>query len=470
MQEKQNNITLKNYIDFTQLLQEYRGNHEENRLFALKHESLLKSPHSILLQWFRDNAFRVKEPLYSKTFLEHSFTALTILSFISFFLGLFTGIGLLSYSGATPVNIIYYLLFATFLPFISMIVTLLSMITKEGSFSVLKGFFSWYWVEKLLKFFTIKEKFDWVNSYLSLDLQKWMAIYKLQRFSLLFSLGLMIALLFMVVSQDIAFSWSTTLQITAETFHDFLEVLATPWESFFPSSVPSVELVELSQHYRLGENLNYEMVNQANKLGAWWKYLAMATLFYAIFLRTILWLVSGYFFKKQLEKEFLNLNGTKQLLYEFNTPYVSTKAITQENHLDIVEEENVPVKESVNSQYHSILGWNFSDNEMLLVNDSKKIQSNTIYSIGGNHSFEEDEVSASNAKGRVLLYVKAWEPPTMDFVDFLEILVENRDVFEVELFPLGTVENNYIRSKKELSIWKRKIEGLKLNKVWVIDA
>jgi len=330
-----------------------------------------------------------------------------------------------------------------------------------------------YWIEKIFTFFSFKHQFDLLKESISAQLQKWIFLKRLQLLSLLFSIGLFVALIFMVVSQDIAFSWSTTLDISSQSFHNFLIALAFPWRDVLPSTIPSLELVEMSQHYRLGVRLNNSMVEHAEKLGAWWKYLAVATFFYAIVLRSIFYLFATHTLQKILEQEFLNLHGVHRLLREFRTPFVSTKSPKVERHLEIKEEKKTHIKEfveAVEDSYNNIVGWNFSSDEIMLVNDSKELKALFIDSVGGSHTFEEDEKVAQKAKDRVLLYVKSWEPPTMDFVDFLEELIHNKKVKEIEVLLLGTLENNYSYSEKELAIWNRKIEGLGSKKVWVIDA
>jgi len=516
MQIKYHKITIQAYLDFKQLFQAYQGTHKENRLFSLKHEN----SKNLALLWLKEHRFRVSKPFNSDIFSLYSNSLNTGLSFISLLLGLVVGIGLLSYSGNEPINIIYYLFFATLLPILSMLLTLFSLFSKRSVSDFVKMLFPSHWLEKLASKFIQNKNVELLDELLSKPLQKYLFIERLQRFSLLFSFGIILALLFVVVTQDIAFAWSTTLQVEALSFYGFLEFIATPWRFIFPSFMPSIELVELSQHYRLGEKLDSTMIENANRLGAWWQYLAMNTLFYAIVLRFALWRISARILIKKIKEEFFDLDGVTKLLREFKTPFIETKAPKKEKHLEIKKEHKkqvktfvdikepkietveipeevyVKVKEKVleeeiidevleaeveekieekppeveEEQYHSIIAWNFSDDEILLVNDFKKIRATFIASVGGCHSFEEDEEVANRAEERVLFYVKSWEPPTMDFVDFLEELIENNSVYEIELFPLGLPENSYKGTEKEFSIWNRKIEGLKAKKVWVIDA
>jgi hypothetical protein len=211
------------------------------------------------------------------------------------------------------------------------------------------------------------------------------------------------------------------------------------------------------------------MIQNADKLGAWWKFLAMATAVYAISLRFLLWIISRFGFKRQLKKEILLLDGVHKILREFKTPFVSTKALEKEIHLDIAEGGIEQISEDTYKSYNIIFGWNFLTDEITLVNDAKELRGEDIYGIGGSFSFDEDEERAEKAKGLVLIFVKSWEPPTMDFIDFLEILIDNRAVDEVQIYPLGTIGRYYKNDAKDIVVWVRKIQGLKSQKVWVID-
>ena len=470
MQTNITKVTIKSYLDFAQLRQEYQGSHEEHRLFALKHKTLLETPKIIAMLWTNKNLFRLKETADSENFAHYFSSVSNLLGFLFLIMGFFAGIGLLSYSGHAPVNIIYYLLFAMVIPLVSMLISIFSMISGGNVSNFFNLFFSLHWVEKLMNLFDFSSKIKILNRSFPSSLKKWMFLHRLQLFSLLFSVGLLLSLVVMVVSKDIAFSWSTTLKVTPLAFHEFLTYVGKPWEFFLPTAIPSIELVEMSQYFRLGETLNSEMVHNADKLGAWWQFLAMVTLVYAIFLRAVLWLVSRYCYQKQLEKDFLALDGMENLIREFETPYVSTEAPKVEKHLEIVEESKEQVKENECTAYNNIIGWNFSADEIALINDSKAIKGTHVDTVGGSHTFTQDQEVASGVSQTVLLYVKAWEPPTMDFVDFLELLIESQKVDEIQVYPLGTAGHYYENNEKEVAVWQRKIQGLKSKKVWVIDA
>ena len=87
------------------------------------------------------------------------------------------------------------------------------------------------------------------------------------------------------------------------------------------------------------------------------------------------------------------------------------------------------------------------------------------FEAGGTNSFDEDSEVISKSHGEVLLLVKAWEPPTMDFIDYLNDLAEKAD--KVIVMPIGTKKNDYEAMDKEVDVWENKLSLLKNMKVWL---
>ncbi|HHH51757.1 MAG TPA: DUF2868 domain-containing protein, partial [Campylobacterales bacterium] len=347
----------------------------------------------------------------------------------------------------------------------------LSMITHGKMSNFFTLLFPLHWIEKLLNYISFRKKLSNFKIPFSLELSKWLFIERLQLFSLIFSIGLFISLIVMVVATDIAFGWSSTLQISSESFHTALSYIAIAWAKIVPSAIPSLELVDISHYFRLGEKLDNSMIHNADKLGAWWKFLAMSTLFYAIGLRFGFWLFTKKLLHNQIEKEFLAVDGVKKILREFNKPFISTQAPQPEKHLNIVEsiKEKIIHKEKEKDKYTALLGWNYSSDDMKLANDTTAITAKDIFVVGGTNSFTQDKDIAKRLSGKVALYIKSWEPPIMDFVDFLEMLIDNRDIEKVEIYPLGTVGKYYKNSPRDIFIWKRKIDTLQSDKIGVIN-
>ncbi len=470
MHIKNSIVSIKSYLDLSQLLIEYRGSHEDNRSFALKHRKLEKAPTKLLLKWLDKNYFRIDGELNSKRYLDYLLSISSVLGLIFFILGFIVGLGLLSYDGKLPVNVIYYLFIAMFIPLFSMTLSTISIFSSDRIANLISLLFPLHWIEKILNYLPFRKKLKGFKVNLSFKLSKLLFIERLQLFSLIFSIGLLLSLLIMVIATDIAFGWSTTLQVAPEAFHKLIKYIGLFWDKIIPSAIPSLDLVEMSHYFRLGEKLDISMVHNADKLGAWWKFLAMTTLIYAIAFRFIFWLFTKEHLKKQLEESILSLKGVDKILREFNTPYVSTQAPQKEKHLEIVEAKKEVVIKKREAKYKTILGWNFSKDEILLANDAKKIdRADNIWAVGGSNSFNKDLEIVKNSSGVVLLYVKSWEPPTMDFIDILEILIENSRVKRVEIYPLGTIGRYYKNEEEHIDIWRRKIESIDSQKVWIIN-
>ena len=468
MQHKTTQLSLKSYLDLHQLLTTYRGSHEENRLFAISQKN--QKPLALLLEWLQKNLYRITTSLDSNKYLHYLTLFSSLFGFLALMLGFLTGFALLSYSGSEPVNVIYLLLVMVGLPLLSMLLSLLSMLLGNIGVKIFSHFSPLYYLEKVVKYLPFAKNIEFSSLPFSTGLSKWIFLQRVQIFSFLFSLGLFLALILMIISKDIAFGWSTTLQVDAKSFQSLLSTLSLPWREFLPSAVPSLELVDLSHYFRLGKHLDTNMIHNADKLGAWWKFLAMATFTYALGLRLIFWLVTYYGLKQQLKKEFFSLDGVSTLIKEFQTPFVSTQSHKSEEHLDIKEQSVREVDEHLGEEYQGILGWNFSDEQLLLVKDSLEVKAKIREGVGGRNSFVDDKKIIDGLKGDVLVYVKAWEPPTMDFMDFLEDVLDNSLIKSVDIAPLGTVENHYKSNKEDIAVWLRKLESIDSNKWGVIDV
>jgi len=106
-----------------------------------------------------------------------------------------------------------------------------------------------------------------------------------------------------------------------------------------------------------------------------------------------------------------------------------------------------------------------SEDQLHVLNDAMQIITPCVYDVGGTNTLEEDAEIIHKSHGEVLLYVKAWEPPTMDFIDYLEALLVQVD--RVIVVPVGTQEHHYKADEKMIQIWIKKLAQLGSNKVWL---
>jgi hypothetical protein len=194
-------------------------------------------------------------------------------------------------------------------------------------------------------------------------------------------------------------------------------------------------------------------------MGEWWKFLAMTTLVYAIGARFLFFLVASRGLRKATEQSILSLEGIRELLREMREPLITTQAPEEERILRKRGEKDTPIVEP-KQHYGAVIGWALDRDAIVLQNEQSGIDSSDIFEAGGMHSLEEDRQVTKRAKGEILLYVKAWEPPTMDFVDFLKALSEKQDL-SIAVYPLGTPQRASIATDAEFEIWAAKIAALK---------
>ncbi len=170
------------------------------------------------------------------------------------------------------VNVIYYILIVVAVPVISIILSTVAIFTKSNTISnFITLLFPLHWVETISRNLPFKQKIDSLELPFSKKFSKILFIKKIQLFSLIFSIGIFLALIILVISKDIAFGWTTTIDIDSSTFYTILSTIGVWWRDFAPSAIPSIELIDMSHFFRLGEKLNSDIIQNADKLGAWWK-------------------------------------------------------------------------------------------------------------------------------------------------------------------------------------------------------
>jgi len=462
-------MKLNDYLNLYEVLQTDCSTRDERRAFGLAHEALKEKPLEQLRIWTEQCKTKLKKPLLSETFSSYLYAVTLTLGIIAFVTGLFSGIALLRYNGHEPVNVIYFMAMVILVPMLTMTLTLFSMMRANRAQSMLVHLSPSYWMEKILSLFPGRrgEKLREDISELKISplVSNWIVIKRSQMIALAFSFGLLLALLAMVSTRDIAFAWSTTLHISAESFHHFLANVAFPWRDAFPWAVPSVELVEQSQYYRLGGELSAKMIDHASLLGEWWKFLLFATLFYALFLRFLMFILSSIGLRRALDRSLLSLDGVNGLLNDFNEPLISTSAKKLEASFNANVTEYPYMVNRFEDAYDVVLGWAMDREKLKVINDSMIVRAAECFEAGGANSLEEDSDVIEKCHGSVLFYVKAWEPPTMDFIDFMEQLLPR--VEKITVAPLGTVEQNYISKPAYINVWARKLTMLESEKVWL---
>jgi len=449
-------MNFQTYLELVNFINNEKSSQEERRAFGLKNPKLQNDPLRQLLGWFSQN--RQKYPLI-KSYLHYTHYLSILLAALAFVLGVILSTVLLTYSGNAPVNIIYFLSFAVFLPAIA---TLLSFFAMRDD-TVLTRISFFYLLQKIIEKLFHKESLDQVK--IDKKVEERFLLLQLQLAGLLFSVGIFTGLLFLVSTRDIAFAWSTTLNITPQEMASFVSAFSALFHPFCPSTEISLDLIQKSHYFRLGSQIDPAMLHNAASLGFWWKFLACAILFYNIGLRLIAFIISYYRYKKSLTSTLLEKESIKKLLYDFNQPIIQTHAQEHEEKQEQKPKTKQPTTQKSTKTFQRAFGWSLSKEKMLVLSELFNIQYKEAYEVGGALSLDEEEQLIASSRGDIVLFIPTWEIPTMEFIDFLDEIESLCDT--LTLYPVGLEADNYRAKEKDLAIWKRKIALQNYTKVTI---
>ncbi len=230
-----------------------------------------------------------------------------------------------------------------------------------------------------------------------------------------FSLGALLSLLITIATKDIAFGWATTLNIQPSELKSVLDSIAI-WKAFCTNCVPDTHLIELSRYSRLGSSVTKEQIANAQLLGQWWKFLALSIVVYGVALRGILFAIANILPKQKESVEFSS-NIAKEEFEQLDSSY--------ENRADF---------SSLKSKEFKLVGYHF---------DSSKL-----------------DLNSSDNSDNIVVATKSWEPPIMDFFDYLEELQDENPNAKISILLVGL---NGKPKSQDVDIWTRKLKELNLN-------
>lgn len=238
---------------------------------------------------------------------------------------------------------------------------------------------------------------------------------------LAFGVSGLLTLLGLVVVQDLAFGWSTTLSTAPEAFHRLVQTLAWPWQGLWAAAVPSLELVADSRFYRI-ESAGGSTAPA--RWGDWWPFVAMVWLFYIILLRFLLLMVAIIHLELRARRLLAHHPGLKTLLYRMETPALETGNA----HSDATDQPRMAT--SIQTQPLPSAGvairWaGAGDRE--LASSLMRSEQPLVLAAGGAAALADDHRTlqqvrlslGSGESGAVLILTHAWEPPTGELADFL---------------------------------------------------
>ena len=427
---------LYDYLFLRRCLQNRSDTPQARRAFYLSLDKTQREDNEALFSaWFHaqcDTAPVQKLKRYDTLFF-------SLVSFASFLFGYLTGYALLYYDGSRPINFLWYLIVAAFLPLLSVLLSANAMLVSPKSDS---GFGLFHLVQALFFRFGAKALAESIDRKESRVLLRYLFV-RFQRVALWFSVGIFASLLIVVLGKDIAFVWSTTLQVDAHDFYRFVRILAAPWAWCCPDALPSQTLVEQSRYFRLGGKVSETMLSQASLLGAWWKFLALSVLSYAIFPRLLL-LLWGYLrYRRTLRHAIDNDTTLALLLEDMRHAHADFNTGVESAHRRFPEARDGIARHAAHY-------------DLLLVDSGVEKEAIAILGIQASEQVawtQTQEMQAGMRGKRVVFLVEGWDAPTAEKIDEIGRIAEVAG--RIDLLPVGLREEDYRLDERQLRIWQR---------------
>jgi len=444
-------MNLEEYLHLKTKIFTHQESDESLRAFGLEHKNLHHKEVSLLQQWSKTSSHTQENtPSWSRG-------VIVLLSLLSLFFGLLSAQALLSYDGTEVVNVLLFLALSVALPLVGLVWFVVALLyTPSSKFSlsaILLFLFS-----KINKF----QNYTHLEPYV---MQSFL-LFISQLLALMFSLGFLTTFLLIVSTQDIAFGWSSTLNLSPQEMTHILQPISSVWSWLCPQENSLETLIQQSRYFRLHDTPHTQLNPQI--LGQWWHFLACSALFYSVFVRLITLAISFVKLQKTLKSTLLQHPQTQKVLRGMKEVLVQTQAHqTEPLHHTPKHHPHTPAPQTRNTTFLYTFGWAIEESKGGVILESLGYTTQHFFSVGGAKSLQEDEEALQKAHNQTLILIQAWEVPTMEFIDFLdELLCFTK---EVTIHLIGYHTHNYKASEKDATIWQEKLllEGFKDLKVVV---
>lgn len=364
-----------------------------------------------LLFWLRKlPEQRGEGPEDAEHYLTES-TVATLSRIVALVLGITGMSGFLLASGQGLVNVFVFLLFFVFLQVISCMFSIWVMYrSMRGSPPVILPINP----AKLIvsRMFPDKRFFRECQSVIRLLILRYG-----QEMGAIFTVGAVLAFFIVLAFSDFTFVWGSTFSLSGNFVKGFADFLSAPWLSTIPATGVTMETVVASRYHPALTDFGKADI-ASNR---WWPFLVMSMFFYALLPRLALWVTSKYLYSRSISRSFTTYPGAERILSRMKSPIISTQGDNSairggHNSSDIAFDQKV-----------MLIDWagalDTASGELFEEIQGVSPESIMVAGIGSIADDAEFVKSILRKKPeRLLVVVKAWEPPMSDLRDFISSL------------------------------------------------
>lgn len=298
---------------------------------------------------------------------------------------------------------------------------------------------------------------------------KWQMLYWSQTAAVAFNVAALAAAIMLVTFSDLAFGWSTTLEADPAAVTRAAQHIAAPWAALVPAAVPSAELVEQSQFFRLERNAAAAASPRA--LGAWWPFTILALLVYGLAPRLLLLGVAAMRLRAATKRLLLDDPGVTALLDRMASPAIETAAPEHEQAPPLELGLPAAAKRPITGSARALI-WDDgvpADAAREYARRHLGFEVTAVVSAGGGELAADRaalDLLADLSERTVLVLTPAWEPPLLELLDFLAEL-RRRVGSAVSIVVAPVPDGPRAVTDVEQATWTRAIARLADPKLYV---
>lgn len=314
------------------------------------------------------------------------------------------------------------------------------------------------------------------NSHRFGSVARWLVLCWSQLFSLAFMVGAIAGSFILIVFTDLSFGWGTTLIESGSTsFYKLVSALSWPWSGFVEAAVPGQSLVE-STRFRLSTSTTGEvplMGSSAQDIGqSWWPFLIMAMITYGLLPRMFTAYLANRRLKQEITGALLAQPGVSEVLDRMTARRVATQSPTPETPTQQLDHhELAPAEGAILAGNAAVINWSnvpLSDDAMATyVQHSLLTNVLSVEAAGGSQSIEQDfqlveSVGLLDGAPTIVIVVKSWETPMLEFLDFLRDIRSAIGVQPTIVVLAIAAENNtvVVADSQHLKIWEERLQTI----------
>ncbi len=310
------------------------------------------------------------------------------------------------------------------------------------------------------------------------DVQRWLVLLGSQSFGVAFHLGALSSCLYLVLFTDLAFGWSTTLALESGELHRITQLLSIPWAAWFSEAVPSVALIDATRYFRLGGGTlpgasALDSVDPAS-LGGWWPFCVAAMVTYGLLPRALIWAFARYRFATAVRMAFDRMPGLVDLVDRLDNPLVETNAPDAERVGVLTGTGDHRPPGELATRRCAIVNWaglELADDSLSsAVERDFGLGAVCVHAAGGAQSLADDRALLERltelhdqSNLAVVIMVRSWEPPILEFIDFVgELRAKLGDGAAIIVVPVALGEDGVpvAALESDHEQWRQRVDAV----------